>query len=190
MKLGLEMEKFLLLALHHLIDGNACPARYHICDILGIDLLLDEGFLALHHLELFLNLGIFFLLGLHFGIADFCHFGIVAFALGTVGLEIELLDVYLVLLNAVYKVFLSLPFGGIFFLFLAHGGKVALYFLHLLGVALTLYGLALYFLLGYAADDFIKSLRQRVNLEAEFGRSLIHKVNGLVGKKTVGDITL
>ena len=189
MKLSLEMEQFLLLALHHLVDGNTGPARNDIGYVLGIYLFLYEGFLALHYLELFLNLGILLFLGLHLGIADFCHFGIIAFALGAVGLEVELLDVYLVLLYAVYKVFLSLPFGGVLFLFLAHGGKVALYFLHLLGVALALYGLALYLLLGNAAGDFVESLRQRINLKAQFGRSLIHKVNGLVGKKTIGDIT-
>ncbi len=65
-KLVFKMQELFFFTLHHLVDGNACPARHDIGDVFGIDFLLDEGFFALHHLELFLYCRIFLLFLLYF----------------------------------------------------------------------------------------------------------------------------
>ncbi len=74
-ELGFKVKQFLTLAGNHFFDGDTGPARNHIGDVLGIDLLLDKGFLALHHLELFLNVCILLLLGWHLGVAYLGHLG-------------------------------------------------------------------------------------------------------------------
>ena len=146
----LEVEQLLFLALDHLVDRYASPAGNHVGYILGIDLLLDQSFLALHGFELFLNVGVFLLLLLYARIADFGNLGIVAFTLGTVSFEVELFNVDFVLLDAVDEILLCLPFGSEVFLLIAHFGQLLVDILHLGGVALALDGLALNLFLGNA----------------------------------------
>ena len=50
-----EMEEFLLLALSHLLDGNAGPTGYNLSNILGVDFLLDHGGSTLHRLQFLLD---------------------------------------------------------------------------------------------------------------------------------------
>ena len=61
---------------------------------------------------------------------------------------------------------------------------------NLVGVVLALDGLAFNLKLLQLTCNLVKLLRHRVALHAELCRSLIHKVDGLVGKETVGDVTL
>ena len=42
-QLVLHVEQLLALALEHLVDGNAGPARDHLGDLLGGDLLLQDA---------------------------------------------------------------------------------------------------------------------------------------------------
>ncbi len=189
-ELFFEVEQFLLLALHHLVDGDSGPARHYVGYVLGIHFFLDEGLLALHGAELLLNLGDFLAFLLDARIADFGHTAIVAFALGLVGLEVELLYVNLVLLYAGYELALGLPLGGVGVLFLAQFGYLALNLLYPFLLALALHGLALDFLLRYAARDVVESLRHGVNLKFEFGGSLVDKVDGLVRQEAVSDVAL
>ncbi len=161
------MQQLFFFALHHLHNRDTCPSRHNAGNILGVDLLFDQGLLSLHHAELGLNLGIFLLLLLHLGITDFSHLGIIALALGTLGIEIQLLDVDLVLLNAVYKVLFGFPFRRIVLFFLAHFGQFFLDDLHLFLIAFALYGFTLDFFLSYTARYVIESLRHRVDFQAQ-----------------------
>ena len=145
---------------------------------------------ALHHLPLFLDTGVVVLDGIDLGVAYLGHAAVVALALGALGVEVELLEVYLVLLYAVDKRFFGLPLGAVFLLFLAHRGKLFLDVLHLGLVAFATDGFALDFLLGDAARDVVEGLGYRVNLEFELGGGLVHQVDGLVGEEAVGDVTL
>ncbi|MPN52584.1 hypothetical protein SDC9_200246 [bioreactor metagenome] len=43
MQLRLHLQQLLSLALQHFADRNAGPARHHLCDLLGGDLVLQEG---------------------------------------------------------------------------------------------------------------------------------------------------
>ncbi len=123
MEFGFEMEEFFFFALHHLVDRNSCPSGNHIGYVFRVNLFFNEGFFSLHHFQLFLNGGVFLFFLLYFRVADFCHFGIVALAFGAFGVEVELFDVYLVLLDLVDQVFLGLPFGCEFFFLIAQIGE-------------------------------------------------------------------
>ena len=57
-----QIQELVLFALHHLHHRYASPARYHTCNIVGIDLLFHQCLVALHGLELLLDAGIFVLL--------------------------------------------------------------------------------------------------------------------------------
>ncbi len=61
---------------------------------------------------------------------------------------------------------------------------------HFLFVALALDGLAFDFFLGYAPGYVVESLRHRVDFQFQLRCSLVDKVDGLVGKETVGDVAL
>ncbi len=161
-----EVEQFLFLALHHFGYGYAGPARNYVGYVVCVDLLFNERFVALHLFQLFLNIDIFFLLFLDFGIADFGHFGIVAFAFGPFGFEFQLLDVYLVLLNAVYQLFLRFPFCLEVFFKVTQVGEFFFYVLDFYFIAFTLNCLALDFELSYLACDFVKSLWYAVALDS------------------------
>ena len=183
------MEQFLLLACHHLRHRYSRPSRHDVGNILSVDFLLYQRSVALHVVELLLQLLVFILLVLDAGVAYFSHLCIVAVALSLVGLEFELLNVDFVLLNFVYQLLFGFPFSHVALLFLAQVGKLLLQTFHFVGFALFAFDcLPLDFELRDFADNFVKSLWHRVNFDSQFRGSLINKVNCLVGQETVGYI--
>ena len=144
----------------------------------------------MHRLELFLNVSILVLFLLNARIAYLCHTSIVAVALGTLGIEVELLNVDFVLLYAIDKLLLRFPLGVIFAFSVAQVGKFFIKLSHLLRVAFTLYRLTFNLELGDFTHYLVEGLRYRVNFKTQLSSSLIDKVNSLVGEETVGNITL
>ena len=190
MQFFLEVEQLLLLALEHLGYGNAGPARYNIGDVIAIDLLLDKGFIALHIAQLLLYADIFVLFLLDERVADFGNTAIVPTLLGTLGFEVELLDVNLVLLDFINQFLLGFPLGVVIALAVLEFGNLLIKVCNALLIAIALDGCALDFELGNLAGNLIKSLGHAVHLDAQFGCSLIDQVDGLVGQEAVTDVTL
>ena len=123
-------------------------------------------------------------------VAYLSHSGIVAVALSTLGVEIELLNVYFVLLNFVYKLLLALPLGLVIVLTVAQVGELLVELLYALLVAVALDGSALNLELRDFTGHLIKFFGNAVHLDTQLGSSLVDEVNGLVGQETVADITL
>ena len=128
--------------------------------------------------------------GFELAVAYFSHAPIVALALGTLCLKLEVLRLFLVRLNAGEEFFLALPLGAEGFFALLQIGDFAVEAFEFLLIVFALDGLALDFELAQAARDFVEFLGLRVALHAEFGSSLVHEVDGLVGQETLVDVAM
>ena len=168
------MQQFFLFALQHLGHGNTRPARHDFGDIVTVDLLLDEGFVALHLAQAVLYLGVLVLLLLDERVADFGHAAVVAVAFGTLSLKVELLDVDFVLLDLVDEFFLALPLGVVVALAVFEFGNLPVQVSDALLVAITLDGGTLNLQLRNLTRNLIQALRHAVHLDAQFGGGLIN----------------
>ena len=137
MQFGFQMKQFFLFALHHLADRDSGPTGHHIGYILAVDLFLDHGGSSLHRLQLFLNFADLFFLLFDLSVTDFGHFTVVAFAFGLIGFKLQVLDVYLVLLNLVDQFFFAFPLSFLFSLFFFEVGDFLVQLLQLAFVVLT-----------------------------------------------------
>ena len=183
------MEQLVALALEHLAHGDACPAAHHIGNVIGRDLLFDEGTIALLVVKLLLRCSNLCLHLFEAAIAYLGHTTVVALALGAVGLHLELLYELLLLLYLVDEALLGLPLFGEQLLLgtqllnlLFQLSKFGLVFFALDGLALNLQLLEV-------TGNLVQLLGYRVALHTQLGSSLIHEVNGLVWEETLGDIT-
>ena len=189
MKLLFEVEQLVALALEHLAHRDTCPAAHYISNIIGSDLLLDEGTIALLVVKLLLRCGNLCLHLFEAAIAYLGHTTIVTLALSTVGLYLELLYELFLLLYLIYEAFLGLPLLREAFLLgtqllnlLFQLSKFGLVFFALDSLALNLQLLEV-------TGNLVQLLRHRVALHTQLGSSLIHEVNGLVGEEALGYIT-
>ena len=96
----------------------------------------------------------------------------------------------LVLLNFVHQRALTLPFGTEGCFLVAQFGDVLVQLLNLLLIVLTADGFALNFQLLQLASDVVEFLRNRVALHAKLSGSLVHQVDGLVGKESLANVSL
>ena len=85
---------------------------------------------------------------------------------------------------------LAFPLGSELRLLFAEFGNLLVELGNLGFVALALDGLALDLELSQTAGDLIEFLRHRVALHTQFGGSLVHQVDGLVGQEPFADIAL
>ena len=190
MELSFHVEQLLAFALQHAAYGNARPSAHHFGNIVGRDLFLDHGTAALSFCQLLLNVvDVLFKLA-QFTVADFGYVLVVAFALGAVGFELQVLDLLLVLLNLVYHGLLALPLCALALLLFAQVADFLAQLLQFTVVAFALDGFAFYLQLPEAAHCFVELFGQGVALHTQLGRGFIHEVNGLVGQETVADISL
>ena len=110
-----------------------------------------------------------------------CHTLVVALAFGTFRLQLKILHLLLIVLNTVYESSLAFPFCPILFLLVAQFGNVLVKLFQLLRVVFALYRLTLYFQLLESACCLVELLWYRVVLHPQFGGSLVHEVDSLVG---------
>ena len=184
----LQVEQLLLLALGHFLDRDAGPVRDNLGDVFGVDFLLDHGAVALKLVQTFLDFLVLVLLLLDEGVADFGHTCVVAFALGLLGLEVQLLDVLLVLLYLLDLGLLGHPLGAEALLGLAQVGELLVNLLELVLVSLALDSLTFDFELHDGSCGLVECLRHGVALQAQLRGGLVDEVDGLVGQEAVGDI--
>ena len=189
-QLFLQVEQLLALALHHAAHGYARPAAYHLGDVIGGDFLPHHGVAALGGLQLALyGLDVILQL-LQLGVAYLGHPLVVAFPLGSLGLVAQVFHALLVLLYAVDQLALAFPLGPEGLLLVSQLGDVLVQLGYLLGVVLSLDGLALYLQLLQLAVYLVQLLGHGVSLHPELGGGLIHQVYGLVGQEAVADVPL
>ena len=193
----LQVEELVALALHHPRHGDSRPAAHHLGDIVGSHLLADEFLATLRLVELLLyglDVGVYLL---QFAIAYLRHELVVALALGALGVKLQLLYLLFVLLDLVDQGLLGLPFGSESLHLVLQFGYLALDVVEFLQVGvllgrsrlhLALHRLTLDLLLLQLSLQFVQFLRHGVALHTEFGSSLIHEVDGLVGEETVCDV--
>ena len=184
------MKKLLTLALHHTRNGYAGPAAYHLGYVVSGDLLTYHGIAVLRRLQLVLYALDVVVELLQLAVADFSHTLVVAFTLSTLSLKLKLLNLLLVLLNLVDESLLALPLCAERAFLVAEFGNVLVELCNLVRIVLTLDGLTLYFELLQLTRNLVQLLRNGVTLHAELCGSLIHEVDGLIGKEAVRDVTL
>ena len=188
MQFFLQMQELVALALHHPCDRYSRPAAHHFGYVVGRDFLAYHGIAVLCGAQLCLNLLYVFLQSLQTAVAYLCHAFVVAFAFGTLGLELQLFHLLFVLLNLVHQTFLALPLCTERTFFVLEFGNVLVELCYLVGVVLALYGFALDFKLLQPACYLVEFFRHRVALHTQFCCRLVHKVDGLVGQETVADV--
>ena len=189
-KLLLKVQQLLAFALHHARNGYSRPAAHNLGYVVGCHLLAYHGVAALRRLQLVLYLSYVLFESLQSAVAYLSHKLVVALALGALSLELQLLHLLLVLLNLVHQALLALPFSAERLLLVAQFGDVLVELLYLLGVVLALDSLALNLELLQSARNLVELLGHRVALHAQLCSRLVHKVDGLVGQESVGDVTL
>ena len=174
----------------HLAHGDARPTAHHIGDVVAIDLFLHQccptlcfGQFGLHGLDVLFQT-------LQFAIADFCHTSVVAFTFSLVSLKLQLLNLLLVALNLVEQCLLAFPLVALLLFVSTEGVDDFVQFGKFLLVAFTLDGLTFNLQLLEPTAEFVNLFWHGVTLHTEFGGSLIHQVNRLVGQETVGDVTV
>ena len=184
----LQVEQFVLLALHHPAHGDAGPTAHHLGDVVGGHLFPHQSGVVVVAVGLTGNPVDFLLQFLQFAVANLRHLGIVALAFCPFSLEAQLLHLLSRLLHAVYLCLLAFPFGAEVVLLFAQFGNILVELCDLLRVVLALDGLALDFELCPLARDVVEFLGHGVAFHAQFCGSLVHQVDGLVGQETVADI--
>ena len=97
------------LTLKHLAHGDSRPTAYHIGNIIGSNLFLDEGTTTLLTMQLLLGSGNLRFHLLEAAITYLSYTAIVTFAFGTISLHLELLHKLLLLLYLIDEPLLGLP---------------------------------------------------------------------------------
>ena len=117
-----QMQQFILFALQHLTDGDACPTGYYICNVFGIYFFLNHGFVALHGMKLLLSILNLLIQSLQLTVTDFGNFTVISLTFSFVCFEFKVFYFNLILLDSVDQCLFTLPFGFVrFFLFFQFG---------------------------------------------------------------------
>ena len=183
-----KMQQFLAFALQHSRYRNTRPAAHHFSNVIGRNLLSHHTVVPLM-CQLLRQIVYLVIQCLQFAVPYLSHPGIVAFALGTLGLELQLLNLLLVLLYLVYQSLLALPFRTCMILLFAQFCDFLVEQCKFRFVVLPLYRLAFYLQLLQLSHGVVKFFRHRVAFHTQFCGSLVHQVYRLVGQETVADIT-
>ena len=184
------MQQLLAFALHHSRYGYSGPTAYHFGNIVGSHLFANHGVAVLRRLELVLYRLDVVVERFEFTVAYFSHAFVVAFALGTFSLKLQLFYLLLVLLYLVDQRFLAFPLCTERTLLVFQFGNVLVELCNLVGIVLALDGLAFNLKLFQLTCNLVELLRYGVALHTQFGSSLVHKVDGLVGEEAVADVAL
>ena len=184
------MQELFFLALQHLFHGNTRPSRYDIGNIVGVDLFFNHGTTTLLLFQAGLNFFYLVLLSTDFSITYLRHFFIIAFPLGTVGLETQVFYFYLVLLYLIVQTAFCFPFGFKTGFFFFQVGNLFCQRRKFRLIIFTFDGFPFYFELLDTARYFVEFLRDRINFETQLGSGFVHQIDCLVGKKTIGNIPL
>ena len=194
MQLLLKVQELVTLALHHACHRDSCPACHNLSDIIGSNLLTHESvstFIPSARigsavgLQVAVSLCYIILKSLDAAVAYLRHTLIVALALSTLSLKLQLFHKLFLLLYLVYQQ--ALPFPRLTEILLLSSQRLYVTVEHseLLLVILTLYGLTLNLQLSEPACYLVELLWDRVTFHAQFGGSLIHEVYGLVREETL-----
>ena len=188
-ELLLHLEQLLLLALEHLVDRHAGPARHHLGDVIGGDRLLHHRALIRIRLdpgELLLELG-------DTAIGQFARALVFAAALRVGELDPQLVELGLQLLRVGELALLGIPARG-------QVGRTLLELLQLLLEVLQArlrarIGFLLQRLLLDAqphdlAVDRVELFRLGIDLHLQPRRRLVDQVDRLVGQEAVGDVAV
>ena len=196
----LHVDQLLGLALEQAAHGDARPARDHLGDIVGVDLLFEElGSARGGNAAVAAGALTRFVLGeLAFELGDVLVEELrgaleVGIALGSLGLEPRLLELLLELGDALDRLLLALPLRLHRIRALAQLGEVPLDRLAALDrgrVGLLAQRGELDLELHHAAVDLVDLGRQRVDLDPQPRSRLVDQVDRLVGQEAVGDVAI
>ena len=169
----------------------------HLADQLGdvffAHFFLEHAAVLLHFREIFLRGGHFLLRGAQFSVADFRDLREVPGAFQALLFRLELFDLFLQGADLGDGRLLHLPLGFARARFLAQRGQLDFElfqpFLRV-RVGFVQQRLALDFQVQDAPLDFVNFNGQRIELHAQARGGFIDQIDGLVRKKTVGDIAI
>ena len=181
-----HVKQFFALALHHLVNRNSSPPRHDFCDLLG-------GYLLLEHPSLRGGLGELLLQLRDNGIHKLASTREIAAPLHALQFAACLIELLFDFLHGGELFLLRLPNRGEIGRFLFQLGDFLVDFLEALlrrFICLFLQGLTLDLKLNDAAVDFVDLLRLGIGFHADAASRLVHKVNGFVRQKSIGDVAI
>ena len=181
------MDELLTLALEHAVDGNAGPARDHLGDLVGGDLLLQELAARLGGLrQLPLQIG-------NDRIAQLAGAREIATALHDLELAAGLVELLLQALHGGQLLLLGAPLGSEIGRLAIQLGDLLLDLLEPIlggGVRFLLQRLALDLELDDAPVELVELLGLGLRLDAQAAGRLVNQVDGLVGQEAIGDVAV
>ena len=188
MQFILHTQKLLSLAFQHPLHRDAGPLGNNLGNVFRSNRLRDNRILyrcltLSQFIDPLLSLG-------HLTVSDFRYPAIVACTLGIMSLDLIVLDLLALGLQVGKYTLLLIPSLAKFVALRNQFAEFIHYPVGLERCAFTLYRLALDLKLPYPAVELRNRLRYRIHLQTELGRSLIHEVDGLVGKKSARDISV
>ena len=181
-----EIQQFFALALQHFLHGYTRPFGHDFGNISGSYFRTTK--------ERFSSPigggGGFFFQFRNFTIPNFGHLTVVARALGLVGFEFERVELLFQGTFFVYLLFFHFPLRPQFIAVFVEVGNFFVEAGFFFFVVFAANGFSFYFQLHHAAVEFVEFFGYRVHFQTQFGRRLVHQINGFVGQKTVGDVTV
>ena len=193
MQLALQVGELLHLALHHLLNRDARPRAHHLGDLVFGHLLLKDRAVVLLHVESLFGFLQALLQRGDRGVAQLGRARKIALARDALLFGLGAFKVGLERLHVLDDVLLVAPFGLAMVEVFLSGGDVAAQRLQTLLrglVALLHERLLLDLHLGELAFGHVDLLGHRVDFDAQAARRLVHEVDRLVGKETVGDVAV
>ena len=188
----LEVQQFLLFALHHPCYGDTSPPTHHLSDIIGCNLLTYHAHTVLGRCQLLLYMCDILFESLQLGVANLGHPLVVTLAFSPFRLETQLLHLLLILLDLVHQITFVLPSGTEGALFLAKLGNLLVELPQLTSrtgiisiTSFSRYRRAFNLQLRQLTGNVIQFLRHTVAFHTQLGSRLIHQVDGLIRQETV-----
>ena len=189
-QLILHLKELLALRGEHSGNRDARPARYHLGNILGIDLLLYHLARRCGNVKLALQCLNSLLAVDNLTISNLRHTAVITLTFSLLRLNLEGLNLLLVLLNLEKNVSFTLPFGPHLRLLCAEVVNLLVEVLNTHLIALATNSLALNLRLTNTTVEGIYLLGHRVHLKTQLRCSLVDQINRFIRQKTVGDISV
>ena len=187
-----KVEQLFALALHELGNGNTRPFCHNGGDFLLGHGVVNKGVLPAL-LALLFSFGKAFFKGGQVGIFELCSLFVLIMQLCLLNIRVHLLNFGFKALYLVHALLFGFPTGLhlvelVFVLGKLRAQLLKAFLGELVGLLFKRHFFD--FKLHYLTANVVKLRRHGVNVRANGGAGLVHKVDGLIRKETVGDVTV
>ena len=168
-----KIEKFITLALKHLVHRNACPTRNDFSNIFCIYDFIDKRIITLNLFQFSFKIFYILLSIRDLTVTKFCYTTIVTLTFSILSFVTITFYIFLFLLNLFDKATFSLPTRFYLRTFVIQFIDDFRKLVDFLLIFLTFYSLAFYLKLTNLTFDILQFFRQRIDLQSQTRSSLI-----------------